>query len=76
MVERFNGRIADVLRTHRFNSGEQLQDTLRNYLYLYNQSIQQKALGHRTPVATLKAWQKTHPDRFRKQVYNQPRPEK
>ena len=50
MVERFNGRIADLLRTSRFNSGEQLQDTLRNYLYLYNHSIQQQALGHRTAV--------------------------
>jgi hypothetical protein len=28
MVERFNGRIADVLKTHRFTSGEDLEQTL------------------------------------------------
>jgi transposase InsO family protein len=28
MVERFNGRIADVLKTHRFNSQEDLAQTL------------------------------------------------
>ena len=28
MVERFNGRIGDVLKTHRFHSGEELQQTL------------------------------------------------
>ena len=28
MVERFNGRIADVLKTHCFNSAEDLEQTL------------------------------------------------
>ncbi len=28
MVERFNGRIADVLKTHRFNSREDMEQTL------------------------------------------------
>jgi transposase InsO family protein len=28
MVERFNGRIADVLKTHRFNSAEDLEQPL------------------------------------------------
>jgi transposase InsO family protein len=36
MVERFNGRIADVLRSHRFNSGEDLEQTLLRYAALYN----------------------------------------
>ena len=31
MVERFNGRIADVLRTHRFNSAEDLRSALEEY---------------------------------------------
>ncbi|WP_018873946.1 IS481 family transposase [Thioalkalivibrio sp. ALJ16] len=75
MVERFNGRIADLLRTYHIDSSEQMQDALYHYLYLYNHAIQQKALGHRTPVAALKAWQQTHPDCFRKRVYNQPRPD-
>ncbi|WP_026289527.1 integrase core domain-containing protein, partial [Thioalkalivibrio sp. AKL12] len=76
MVERFNGRIADLLRTYHIDSSEQMQDALYHYLYLYNHAIQQKALGHRTPVAALKAWQQTHPDCFRKRVYNQPRPDR
>ncbi len=29
MIERFNGRIADVLATNRFRSGEHLVDTLQ-----------------------------------------------
>ena len=28
MVERFNGRLSQVLRTHRFNSAEDLHTTL------------------------------------------------
>ena len=50
MVERFNSRIADLLRTRHFGSGEHLKDTLRDYQRLYNHQIGQKALGHRTPV--------------------------
>ncbi len=36
MVERFNGRIADVLKTHRFNSREDMEQTLQRYVALYN----------------------------------------
>ena len=36
MVERFNGRIADVLRSHRFQSGQDLEQTLLRYAALYN----------------------------------------
>ncbi|ABI60310.1 putative integrase [Nitrosomonas eutropha C91] len=36
MVERFNRRIADVLKTHRFNSAEDLKQTLIRYASLYN----------------------------------------
>lgn len=75
MVERFNGRIADLLRTRRFGSGEHLKDTLQDYQRLYNHQIGQKALGHRTPVETLKAWQQERPDLFRKHVYKQPGPD-
>lgn len=75
MVERFNGRIADLLRTRRFDSGQHLDDTLRDYQRLYNHHIGQKALGHCTPVETLKAWQQNRPDLFRKRVYNQARPD-
>jgi Integrase core domain len=36
MVERFNGRIADVLKTHRFTSGKDLEQTLMRYVAWYN----------------------------------------
>jgi transposase InsO family protein len=44
MVERFNGRIADVLRSHRFNTGEDLEQTLLRYVALYNHQFPQSAL--------------------------------
>jgi len=36
MVKRFNGRIADVLRTNQFDSSASLQATLKRFVYLYN----------------------------------------
>jgi transposase InsO family protein len=50
MVERFNGRIAQVLNTHRFNKTEGLHATLHRYVWLYNQHLPQKALSHTPPV--------------------------
>ena len=32
MVERFNGRIEEVLQSHHFRSGEELETTLRRYV--------------------------------------------
>lgn len=70
MVERFNGRIADVLRTHHFDSSETLSRTIKRYVYLYNHHIRQKALDHQTPIEALKVWQKKAPELFRKRVIN------
>lgn len=36
MVERFNGRISEVLATHRFESSQDLSTTLERYVLLYN----------------------------------------
>ena len=36
MVERFNGRIEDILQSHRFRSGEDLEQTILRYVHLYN----------------------------------------
>jgi transposase InsO family protein len=36
MVERFNGRIEEVLQSHRFHSGKDLEQTLLRYVHLYN----------------------------------------
>lgn len=72
MVERFNGRIADILRTHHFRSGEELETALMRYAWLYNHQLPQKALGHVAPVQALKIWQASHPHLFVKRVVNQP----
>jgi len=50
MVERFNGRIEDVLQSHHFQSGEELEATLHRYVWLYNQELPQSALDSKTPL--------------------------
>lgn len=70
MVERFNGRIADILKTTRFDSSGDLKQTLESYMDVYNHHIPQKALGHKTPIQALKQWQAAQPDLFVKRVYN------
>lgn len=71
MVERFNGRIAEILRTTHFDSTADLDTMLWHYNRLYNHHIPQRALGHITPVRMLKQWYTERPDLFRKQVYDQ-----
>ena len=56
MVERFNGRIEEVLQSHHFRSGEELETTLHRYVRLYNQQLPQSALGSKTPLQTMKDW--------------------
>ena len=43
MVERFNGRISDILKTHHFRSGEDLRATLHRYVDLYNPTAASRA---------------------------------
>ena len=69
MVERFNGRIEDVLQSHRFQSGEDLEQTILRYVTLYNQQLPQAALASRTPLQAMKDWHKLRPELFRKQPY-------
>ena len=70
MIERFNGRIADVLATTRFDSAEHLADTIKRYVKVYNQHIPQQALGHIPPIQAMKNWYKKQPNLFKKRVYN------
>ena len=70
MVERFNGRISDLIRRTRFCSARDLEQTLQRYLLLYNQHIPQKAIDHRTPMQALKQWYKDRPELFVKPVRN------
>lgn len=75
MVERFNGRIADVLATHRFNSAEDLETTLMRYAWLYNHHLPQKALGHIPPIEAMKKWYADKPELFITKPRNRPGPD-
>ncbi|HYN81546.1 MAG TPA: IS481 family transposase [Gemmatimonadaceae bacterium] len=70
MVERFNGRIADLLKTHRFVSGEDLETTLLRYAWLYNHQLPQAALNHQSPIQAMQQWESTHPHLFHRKVGN------
>ena len=70
MIERFNGRIAEVLATTRFDSAEHLADTIKRYVKVYNQHIPQKALGHSPPLQAMKNWSQKQPQLFKKCAYN------
>ncbi len=72
MVERFNGRIADVLRTHRFNGREDMERTLLRYVALYNHQLPQSALGSKTPMQAMKEWFEIHPHLFLRRPYDRP----
>jgi len=70
MVERFNGRISDVLKTNRFDSALDLEQTLMRYVHLYNTQLPQSALRSRTPMQAMKDWHKSHPLLFAKSPRN------
>jgi transposase InsO family protein len=72
MVERFNGRIEEVLQSHHFRSGEELETTLHRYVWLYNQQLPQSALGSKTPLQAMKDWHNLKPELFKKQPYYLP----
>ena len=72
MVERFNGRIEEVLQSHHFRSGEELETTLHRYVWLYNQQLPQSALGSKSPLQAMKNWHKFKPELFKKQPYYLP----
>jgi len=69
MVERFNGRINDLVKQTRFQSAAELDDTLKQYLMTYNNLIPQRALKHQSPVQALQAWRAEKPQLFVKRVY-------
>ena len=70
MVERFNGRIEDVLQSHRFRSGEDLEQTILRYVRLYNGQLPQSVLKGRTRIDALKQWHREKPELFKKRRYN------
>jgi transposase-like protein len=70
MVERFNGRIAELLRSTKFRSAQELSTALNDYLRVYNGQIPQRALGHISPIQALKNWAEKAPEQFNRKVYN------
>jgi len=72
MVERFNGRISDILKTHHFRSGEDLRATLYRYVDLYNHQLPQAALGGKTSLEAMKEWFKSNPVLFHRNPYDRP----
>jgi len=70
MIERFNGRIAEVLATTRFDSAEHLADTIKRYVKIYNQHIPQKTPGHIPPLQAMQNWSQKQPHLLKKCVYN------
>lgn len=70
MVERFNGRISDVLTTHRFQSGDDLRSALTRYVWLYNHQLPQRALDYKPPIHALKKWFAEKPQLFQQKPRN------
>jgi hypothetical protein len=69
MVERFNGRIEDVLQSHYFRSGKDLNATMHRYVLLYNQQLPQSVIQSRTSLQAMKDWHKLKPEQFKKNPY-------
>jgi transposase InsO family protein len=72
MGQSFNGRIADVLKTHRFSSSEDLEQTLLRYVASYNHQLPQSALKSKTPMQVMKNWYQEHPHLSHKRPYDRP----
>ncbi|CAK0754511.1 transposase [Gammaproteobacteria bacterium] len=72
MVERFNGRVEEILQKTKFNSGDELEETLIRYSHIYNNFIPQKALGHVAPMEAIKNWKQKRRNLFKKVADNHP----
>ena len=70
MVERFNGRVADILRTHHFQSGKELEHTLLRYVDLYNDYLPQVSLNCKNSFQVMSEWYEKKPQFFDKAVHN------
>jgi transposase InsO family protein len=72
MVERFNGRISDIVKQTRFASAAELDNTLQHYLMTYNHLIPQRALNHQSPIQALQKWRIEKPELFVKTIKKHP----
>ena len=71
MMERFNGKINEVVKQMRFASAVKLEATLGSNLKTYKHLIPRRALNHCSPVQALKSWQVQTPELFMKRIYKQ-----
>ena len=62
----------DVLQSHRFRSGEDLEKTILRHVRLYNGQFLQSVLKGQTPMGALKDWHREKPELFKKRPYNHP----
>ena len=53
MVERFNGRIAEILDKHPFNSISEMEDTIKEFVHYYNCIKKHVVLRYKTPMQML-----------------------
>ncbi len=68
MVERFNGRIAEILRKNKFENYEKLSDALNYYMKCYNHYNKQKALDYKSPVDMIKYWFEKKKEIFKENI--------
>ncbi len=61
---------AAVSVTRCYTLVEDLEQTLKHYMWLYNQYIPQKVLCHQSLIAAMKEWQAKRPELFTKRVVN------
>ena len=65
MVERFNGRIEEVLQGRHFRSGEEPGATLHRPVWLCNRQFPQSALPGRTPLQAMRDRHRPKPQMFK-----------
>lgn len=58
--------VEHVLQSHRFRSGEDLEQTILRYVRLYNDQPAQSVLKGRAPINALKHWHRQKPAPFKK----------
>ena len=61
------GHDQELLQSHHFRSGEELETTLHRHVWLYNQQLPQSALGSKSPMHAMKNWHKRKPQLLRVQ---------
>jgi len=65
MVERFNGRVEEILAENNFVDYSQLEETFKYYLNCYNNFIKQKVIDYKTPIEMIKEWYIKKPELFK-----------